>query len=127
MDDLRSESRLMCADMVKVQWKDKVGRTRHSTVLLEDISPRGACLQFEWPVPIGAPMQILCHRGQLEGTVRYCTFREIGYFVGIEFGEDSRWARRQFEPQHLLDVPKLLARGVNRALSRGSGHGLPSQ
>jgi len=109
MPERRSEVRLLCADMVDVTWQDRLGRTRQATALLEDISPCGACLQFEVPVPPAAELHMTLSQGTLEGIVRYCVYREIGYFVGVQFAESSRWSRGQFEPQHLLDLERLIA------------------
>jgi hypothetical protein len=47
--------------------------------------------------------------------VRYCVYREIGYFVGIELEASSKWSRKQFEPQHLLDLEELVFRSAGRA------------
>ena len=49
------------------------------------------------------------------GKVKYCVFREIGYFLGIEFEAGSRWSRNDFRPQHLLDPRRLVNRAANRA------------
>ncbi len=109
MQERRSEVRLLCADMVEVKWQDRLGRERQATALLEDISRSGACLQFEIPVPIGTRLSISCAREVLEAAVRYCVYREIGYFVGVQFSEASLWSRSQFEPQHMLDLERLVA------------------
>ena len=106
---------MLCADMVEVHWRDPEGRESSSTALLEDISPSGMCLQFEIPVPIGTQVEVCCPADKLAGTVRYCVYREIGYFVGIEMEPSSRWSRRQFEPQHLLDLEQLVMRSAQRA------------
>ena len=103
---------MLCADMVEVCWKEEAGRKYRSTALLEDISPSGMCLQFEVPVPVGAQVQVHCPGEKLTGKVRYCTYREIGYFVGVELEPSSRWSRRQFEPQHLLDLEELVRRSA---------------
>lgn len=105
----RSELRLLCADMIEVRWIDRWGHTRQTAALLEDISASGACIQFEVAIPLGSQVRILCAKGALEGTVRYCVYREIGYFVGVQFAEGSRWSREDFEPQHLLDLRQLIA------------------
>ncbi len=101
---------MLCADVVQARWKDAKGRSRRSTALLEDISRRGACLQLEHPIPLGAAVELHCQQQRLAGTVRYCVYREVGYFAGIEFEEGSEWSREQFQPQHLLDLKKLMAR-----------------
>jgi hypothetical protein len=107
--DKRSEVRLLCADMLDVSWTTMAGHARHATALLEDISHSGACLQLEAPVPLGTEMKLRCRKQSFSGTVRYCVYREIGYFVGVEFGEESRWKPSMFKPQHLLDLQQLAA------------------
>ena len=111
----RAEIRMLCADMVEVCWKEPAGRKCKSTALLEDISPSGMCLQFEIPVSIGTHVDVHCPGDRLAGVVRYCVYREIGYFVGIELEPSSRWSRQQFEPQHLLDLEELVLRSARRA------------
>lgn len=111
----RAEIRMLCADMVEVCWKENSGRKCRSTALLEDISRSGMCLQFEISVPIGAHVYIHTPGEKLTGTVRYCVYREIGYFVGVELEKSSPWSRQQFEPQHLLDLEVLVLRSAQRA------------
>lgn len=112
--DRRIEPRLLCADLVDVQWKDQTGRVRRSVANLEDISLSGACLQVDRPVPLGTPYRITYPKGVLLGKVKYCVFREIGYFLGIEFEVGSRWSRSDFRPQHLLDPRHLVNRATDR-------------
>ena len=99
---------MLCADMVAVCWKDETGRRRRGTALLEDISPSGACLQFEAPVPVGSDIRWESPKKQFLGRVQYCVFREIGYFVGVEFLSTSKWSKRAYRPQHLLDLERLM-------------------
>ena len=113
----RSEARMLCADLVDIRWKDKSGRGRKTTALLEDISASGACVQIDGPIPANTIVKIFHPKGTLEGTVRYCVYRDIGYFVGLQFEPDSKWSRKQFQPQHMLDMPRLLARGL-KSMSR---------
>jgi hypothetical protein len=115
MIDRRIEPRMLCADLVEVEWKEPSGRRRRGVANLEDISLSGACIQMERPIPLGSPMRVRYPNGELTGTVKYCVFREIGYFLGLEFGAGSRWSPRSFRPQHLLDPRKLAARAANRA------------
>jgi hypothetical protein len=115
----RSESRMLCADLVDIRWKDKSGRGRKATAILEDISSSGACVQIEdGPIPENTAVKICHPKGQLQGTVRYCVFREIGYFVGLQFEADSKWSRKEFQPDHMLDMPRLLARGLKNVARR---------
>src|SRR5580704_14252239 len=117
MMDRRIEPRMLCADLVDVKWKDPSGRTRRGVANLEDISLSGACLQVERPVPLESNFRISHPSGELVGTVKYCVFREIGYFLGIEFEPGSRWSQRHFRPQHLLDPRRLVGRVTNRLKS----------
>jgi hypothetical protein len=114
MLDRRVEPRMLCADMVGLEWKDKGGRTRRATAHLEDISLSGASLQMDSPVPLKTGLRITYPKGELRGIVRYCVFREFGYFLGIEFEPGSRWSLQHFKPQHMLDPRRLVIRAVNR-------------
>src|ERR1700733_8147658 len=102
-DQRRLESRMLCADMLEVRWKDRTGKQFTATALLEDISSSGACLQTEAPVPVGTDIGWDSPNQFFSGYVRYCVYREIGYFVGVEFGESTKWSKQKFSPQHLLD------------------------
>src|SRR5687767_12998461 len=116
MHNRRAEPRMLCADLVDVQWKDKGGRVRRTVANLEDISLSGACVQVDSPIPIDTPLRISYPRGELQGRVCYCVFREIGYFLGVEFEPGFRWSLRQFRPQHLLDPRRLVSRAMNTAV-----------
>src|ERR1700732_5195397 len=98
----RSEVRMLCADMLEIGWKDGTGKVQGTTALLEDICASGACLQLEAPVPLGSEIHWESAKQQFNGYVRYCVYREIGYFVGVEFAPTSKWSKRTFKPQHLL-------------------------
>jgi hypothetical protein len=114
MFDRRVEPRMLCADMVDLQWKDKTGKIHKAIANLEDISLSGACLQFDHPIPLQTDVRIDYRKGELTGKVRYCVYREIGYFLGVEFEPGCRWSAREFRPQHLLDPRRLVVRSVNR-------------
>jgi hypothetical protein len=105
---------MLCADMVTVSWTDKAGRKCTATALLEDISASGGCLQFESAVPLGAILHWSCPNQEFTGEVRYCVYREIGYFVGVEFDLESRWSKKGYKPQHLLDLQTLVDRAKRR-------------
>jgi hypothetical protein len=46
--------------------------------------------------------------GKLVGTVRYCTFRDGGHFLGIQLAEGCKWSTKHFRPRHLIDPEKLV-------------------
>lgn len=118
MAERRSEPRILCADLVEVCWKDSEGKRHKASALLEDISVSGACLQTETPLPVGVTVRWCVspsrkgHRPKREfrGMVRYCEYREIGYFVGVELDSASKWSKKMYTPQHLLDLKHLMAR-----------------
>jgi hypothetical protein len=109
MDERRSEVRLLCADMVDVRWKNRTGREQRTTAILEDISSSGACLQVEEAIPLGVEIRWYQPKQEFQGYVRYCVYREIGYFVGVEFDASFKWSKKAFKPQHLLDLQSLVA------------------
>jgi hypothetical protein len=104
---------MLCADVVEALWQDSDGNQQRVIALLEDISRSGACLQLDGPVSPGTPVRVVCNQLELVGRVRYCVFREIGYFTGLEFDPGSQWSTRQFRPRHLLDVTKMVFREGN--------------
>ncbi|HME10829.1 MAG TPA: PilZ domain-containing protein [Bryobacteraceae bacterium] len=114
MVNRRIETRMLCADIIDVRWKDQSGRSRKSVGNLEDISLSGACVQTDHPIPLQTPLRIRYPKGELTGVVRYCVYREIGYFLGIEFAAGSRWSAREFQPRHMLDPRRLVIRTINR-------------
>lgn len=115
MLERRIETRMLCADLVDFQWKDTNGRKKRGVANLEDISLSGACLQVDRPVPLGAAVDINYPAGALKGVVKYCVFRDIGYFLGIEFDSGVRWSQERYRPQHLLDPRRLMTRSVQSA------------
>jgi hypothetical protein len=108
MQERRSKVRMMCADVVEASWTDQDGQLRRADALLENISPSGACLQFEIAVPLGVSLRLSCTKQEFIGVVRYCTYHEIGYFVGVEFEAQSQWSRKTYKPRHLLDLQELV-------------------
>jgi hypothetical protein len=114
----RAEPRLLCADLVDLEWKDEAGRARKVRANLEDISASGACIQLELPIPPLTLVTIAYPTGEFIGKVRYCVYEEIGYFLGVEFEPGYRWTQRKFTPQHLLDPSSLVNRSPNRTLKK---------
>lgn len=107
MKERRENPRMLCADLVKIEWKDRSGAYHTVVANLEDISSSGACLQLEEDVPLHALVTITHENGEFQGRVRYCIYKEIGFFLGLEFDPGYRWNARQFKPMHLLDPRRL--------------------
>jgi hypothetical protein len=122
MIERRAEVRLLCADLVEVRWKDKTGRTRKGIANLEDISHSGVCIQLDDPIPINTRVTVCHAKAQLQGNVRYCLFRETGYFLGIQLAPDCKWSPKQYRPRHLLDPRRLVLRAAKRAVKRPLPH-----
>ena len=112
MMERRIETRMLCADLVDFHWKDPNGRKRRGVANLEDISVSGACLQVDRPIPLGTIIHMSYPNGELSGILKYCAFREIGYFLGVEFDSDSRWSQTEFRPRHMLDPRVLITRPI---------------
>ena len=109
---------MLCADLIDVRWRDQQGKTRRQIANLEDISLSGACIQLDRPIPLGTRVRIAYPKGELYGSIRYCAFREIGYFLGVEFEADCRWSIRHFKPRHMLDPRRLARNVVNRVVRK---------
>ncbi len=104
MLDRRIEPRMLCADIVEIQWKDqKTGRIRRAMANLDDISRSGACLLVDQLIPVKTPLRIVYPNGELTGKVSYCVLREVGYITGVEFDPGCQWSQRNYRPRHLLD------------------------
>lgn len=107
MRERRAEPRMLCADLIEVHWTDERGQPHRALANLEDISHSGACLQLDAPIAEDTLLR-LCHpKLELTGRVRYCIFRDTGYFVGLKFEPGSQWTQRRFRPKHLLDPRRL--------------------
>ncbi|MDQ6676870.1 MAG: hypothetical protein M3Z09_06195 [Acidobacteriota bacterium] len=107
MTERRFEDRLLCADIVEVEWTDNPGELRIANALLEDISPIGLCLQLDYMLPAGTAVTIRMKGRSIPASVQYCAWREIGYFTGLVFQTGFRWSSHLFRPQHLLN-PAIL-------------------
>ncbi len=116
--DRRTEARLLCADLMEVEWAEADGSLRIACANLEDISPSGACVQVDKPVPGDTVVRLVCQDKHWSARVKYCVFRETGYFLGLKFEPGERWNDAEFHPKHLLD-PRVLM-GLTR-------RGTPSQ
>lgn len=103
MAEKRAEPRYLCSDLVTLRWSDEARRRREATVVLENISTSGACVQAEVPVAESAEVTLLCGTAEFHGYVRSCYLRDNGYFIGIAFDADSKWSKSKFQPEHLLD------------------------
>lgn len=105
---------MLCADLVDVRWRDKTGKSCRAVANLEDISPSGACIQVDSQIPLGTAVEVSYPKGSFSGVVRYCSFREIGFYIGLMFETGCRWSENSFKPMHLFD-PRTLVRKFDKA------------
>ncbi len=103
----RDDERSLCADLIKIVWTDESGRKQKEMAALEDISPGGACVQVDHPIPVDTPISILYPDGRYHGRTKYCAFQHTGYFVGVDFDPGYEWSKQQFMPSHLLELHAL--------------------
>jgi len=109
---------MLCSELVEVQWQDRQGRQRRILANLEDISVSGVCLQMDDPIRLDTVVRIHHPKGEFQGTVRYCLYREIGYFLGVQFLPGHGWSPEDYQPQYLLDLRTLVDRSADRAENR---------
>ncbi|MGO4879370.1 MAG: PilZ domain-containing protein [Bryobacteraceae bacterium] len=105
MKERRAEPRLWCSDLIEVRIEG--AQPEKVTANLEDISPSGACVQFERAVAVGTRLSLKLGRHKFRGQVAHCTRHEIGYFVGVRFEAGQKWSRKVYEPKHLLDPARV--------------------
>jgi hypothetical protein len=103
MNDRRSDTRILCADLIDVKWTSDSGRRRHAVATLDDISEAGACVLLDEGIPEATRVVMSCREGEFAGAVRHCEPGPLGYLVGLEFDADSHWDPEVYEPRHLLD------------------------
>ena len=102
MQGRRRNPRNLCADLLKVRWKDKGGAAHREYATLEDISEEGLCLRMDPEVATGDLLAIHYPGGKYEGLVKYCLPESESHIIGVEFLPGYRWSRRQYKPPHLL-------------------------
>ncbi len=117
MNERRFEKRLLCAQLVRVEWTVGPERFRSSEAVLEDISAIGGCVQMDTPIPIGAPMELIIDTengppANYRGHACYCAFRDFGYFVGVRFSDTNLWTVATVAPEHLLNLESLSQRAM---------------
>jgi PilZ domain len=105
MKQRRKGERNLCAEFIQISWTDDEGQSRSELATLEDISPTGACIQLEFPIPAETEVALHYPKGRYRGTIKYSALEKTGYIHGTEFHEPDRWSKDDFEPSHLLELP----------------------
>jgi len=100
----RIENRDLCADLIKVSWTTDLEQPRIDWAILGDISPSGACLEIEEPIPENTIVELEFGGERCQAEVRYCKYDKVNYLLGIKFRSEYRWSSNRWEPKHLVEV-----------------------
>jgi hypothetical protein len=111
----RLEDRGLCADLIKMAWVPEPTLPKSDWAILGDISPSGACLEIEEPIPVNAIVVLEFGAERCEAVVQYCKYDKVNYLLGVEFKEGYRWSSNRWEPKHLVQFHLLQAGKLQEA------------
>ena len=100
----RFENRDLCADLVKVIWVPNFRQSCMDWAILGDISPSGACLEIDEPIPENTIVMLEFGGERCQAVVRYCKYDMVNYLLGVEFKAGYRWSSNRWEPKHLIQL-----------------------
>ncbi|MGD0578270.1 MAG: PilZ domain-containing protein [Bryobacteraceae bacterium] len=103
----RRHDRLLCAGLVEVRWSDKDGFPCETVANLDNLSPGGACLRVDCPIPPGTRIAVGHLIGQVEAEIRHCSSSELGWVVGVQFLTGKTPGIKACDPSHCVD-PKTV-------------------
>jgi hypothetical protein len=95
----------LCSHLVTLVWNG-----RRTSANMEKIWSRGATLNAEESIGLGAALRLESPEFTLDTHVVQCTPEDDGHFIDVEFEPGYEWTPELFEPKHLLDPNILLAR-----------------
>jgi hypothetical protein len=101
MNERRSQARVLDIDLVMISWEEN-SSTYKQLGNTEDLSPDGISVVVEYNLAVGSSVTISYGEGQLNGIVRHGSPCAEGYFMGIEFTEDSKNSTLHFQPELLI-------------------------
>jgi hypothetical protein len=102
----RRSDRLMCSELVEIAFEDQTGRRIRETGVIEDVGSNGLGVSLHLPLAIGRIVTVSNARFRSEATVKHCEFEEYAYLLGLEFSGGFEWNPADWEPEHLLNLPK---------------------
>jgi len=100
---MRRHDRLLCAGLVDVRWSDRDGFPCETVANLEDLTPAGACLRIDCPIPPGTRIGVGHLVGQTEAEIRHCSRVDLGWVVGVQFLAGKSPGNRVCRPSHVVD------------------------
>ena len=109
MKQRRVENRDLCADLIKMAWSSEAKLPKSDWAIVGDISPSGACLEIEEPIPVNAVVELEIGTERCQAIVQYCKYDKVNYLLGVEFKEGYRWSSNRWEPRHLIHYNLLNA------------------
>lgn len=98
----RFENRELCADLIKVTWTPECEVTKTEWTILGDISPSGACLEIEEPIPPDTIVTLEFGKDRCQARIQYCKYDRATYLLGVKFEEGYRWSSDRWKPEHLV-------------------------
>lgn len=107
ISEQRRHDRLLCAGLVDVRWSDENGYPCETVANLDNLSPGGACLFLDSPIPKGTRVAIGHLICQVEAEIRFCSPSELGWVVGAQFLTGKTPGIRACNPRHAVD-PKTI-------------------
>ena len=112
--------RYMCSQMVSVVTRKLDGGASAMSGNLEEIGEDSALVLSDQPVNPGTPVEIRWKSGKLKGMAELCfTDPTLGYYVEVALEAGSRWSKRLFQPDHLLNLDELMPKGNTLKLASG--------
>ena len=94
-----------CSELVSVVSVNSHGCSEAIPGNLEEIAERRALVLAEQPVAAGSRIHVACKSHVLRGTATACRWDQVlGYFIEVRLAPASRWTRKWFTPQHLVNL-----------------------
>src|SRR5260370_1341472 len=90
--------------------KQAIGRAPERLNLATRRALVGKFIALEIYTPNNASVRLVCGKAEFHGRVRFCYWRDDGYFIGIAFDARSKWSQEKFKPEHLLDPSEVKPR-----------------
>jgi hypothetical protein len=88
-------------------WTQEKESFKTEWAILGDISPSGACLEIEEPVPVNAIVELDFGGDRCQAIVQYCKYDKVNYLLGVKFTPEYRWSSNRWEPKHLIQFHQV--------------------
>jgi hypothetical protein len=102
---MNPEKQYLCSHLVTVRWAG--GETMGN---LEKIWSRGATLDVEEGVAVGAELFLTLNTDIVRATVTACKEDKAGTLLDVEFESSYTWNQERFCPEHFTDPDIVLVR-----------------